>query len=413
MIRLDTYPEAQIASSMTPQRTSLTTPILCCLLHTGPLPASHQLEVWVGGVRQTAEQEGRPQVFSWQCGQNVEMTVQLLQQGRLRKAWRGWWQGDTTIAHTGTLAVQVFCAGTLQPAGLAPRSTSIPSAGTAVESDQRNGSHPPATPSALALPALLDPPVPFLPSLEDDAEDDLWGDSLQEVSANAPEAHAETMCEETATQKETDVGENWKKEVAPEEQGDEAEEPFGVQDGPRGTSMPVETTESSLMRPQISAPDGTMIAALAAAPVWSQDDHQQALDRLTTLLSTMPATTILVDLRQHRPAPRGRRGAVKSRPQQLGLSKDLLRARYGGRYWERGFLIQTTRRLDAARPLHWHRVVLQPEDPRGLGELVALLARGFSLVLLDGERSYAESARAAVLAELRQRVANLEEGPCS
>jgi hypothetical protein len=146
------------------------------------------------------------------------------------------------------------------------------------------------------------------------------------------------------------------------------------------------------------APAGTTIATFAALPVTSGAAHQEALDRLRALLASLPPTTILVDLRRH---PTRRRPA-RSAP--LGLSKDLLRTLYGGRYWDRGMFIQIARQ---------ERVVLNPEDPDGLGALVAALVRGWSLVILDGDPSYAESARATVRTALQERVANLHEGPCS
>ncbi len=153
------------------------------------------------------------------------------------------------------------------------------------------------------------------------------------------------------------------------------------------------------MLPSVSAPAGTTIATFAALPVTSEAAHQEALERLRALLALLPPSTILVDLRRHRPT---RRRTAGSAP--LGLSKDLLRTLYGGRYWDRGLFIQIARR---------ERVVLNPEDPDGLGALVAALARGWSLVILDGDPSYAESGRATVRTALQQRVANLREGPCS
>jgi hypothetical protein len=155
-----------------------------------------------------------------------------------------------------------------------------------------------------------------------------------------------------------------------------------------------------------------MIATLPANTVWSQAAHQEAEARLTTLLSTMPPNTILVDLRQHPATPRARRVGAKSGPQKLGLSKERLRTLYGGRYWDRGSLIQTSRRLESAHPARWCRAVINPDDREGVGALATALTQGFSLVILDGEMPYAESARAAVLAELRQRVANLTVGSC-
>lgn len=428
MIRLDTYPEAQIAMHMNPGSTTSTTPMLCCLLHTGPLPASHQVQVWVGGAQQIGEQEGMQQVFSWQCAQGSEMSVHLMQQHRPTKIWRGWWQGETTLVHTGTLAIQVFCAGVPQPARRTPPPAPVPAPVTPGVPDQHNGLYPQAVPAALTLPPLLDLPAPSLAPINAEPEDDLWSNPPQEEHPGA----AETI-EEEVSGNDTDQNlleeeeESWEDGALEEEETEDTEDenqenaglegehggPGEVQHGTTDGGVFPETTDVSTVLPQTCAPAGTMIATLPANPVWSQTAHQEAEARLATLLATMPPHTILVDLRQHSSAPRTRRMATKSGPQKQGLSKELLRMRYGGRYWDRGSVIQTSRRLESTRPARWRRVVMNPDDREGLGALVTALGQGFSLLVLDGEPSYAESARAAVLLELRQRVANLREGSCS
>ncbi|HEU5377143.1 MAG TPA: hypothetical protein VFV38_17060 [Ktedonobacteraceae bacterium] len=402
MFRLDTYPEEQLTAGIVPHASFSTPPLLCCLLHTGPLPASHQVQVWVGGVHQHAEQEGRQQVFSWHCAQGCEMCIHLLHQGRIAKAWRGWWQGEITLAHTGTLPIQVLCAGVLQPPGLTP-SPAMSSVPLDV-CDQHQGAHPQAVTTACALPTVPDA-ARVLPPTEGEHEDDLWATAPQE----APFSVAE-MLEGEETEGETDLN------LRDDGHGEE-----GMRAGERGEQEqreyagPAEGQEQSTTAappPALCvAPAGTRIATLPALPVWSASEHQDALDRLAALLSTMPPTTILVDLRQQRAAARSRR--CPDGQQKRGLSREVLRALYGGRYWDRGTAIQTTRRLHATRPMRWCRVVSNPDDREGLAALVTALERGFSLVLLDEEASSAHSARAAVLAELRQRVANLEEGSCS
>ncbi len=81
-LRLDTYPEAQMATQMLPQTPPSATPTLCCLLHTGPLPPSHQVEVWVEGTQQPAQQEGSQHVFSWTRTKDSEVRIHLKQQNR-------------------------------------------------------------------------------------------------------------------------------------------------------------------------------------------------------------------------------------------------------------------------------------------------------------------------------------------
>ncbi|HEU5378139.1 MAG TPA: hypothetical protein VFV38_22170 [Ktedonobacteraceae bacterium] len=411
--RLDTYPEAQIATLMNPQHASSTEPALCCLLHTGPLPTSHQVQVWVGGTQQIAEQEGPQEVFSWQCAQGVEMSIHLMHHDRLTKAWRGWWQGETTIAHMGTLAVQVYCAGVLQPAGLSPSSAPVPSSITSGASDQQNGTHPQAVSAALSWPTLLDTPARPLPATDAEPEDDLWSNPPSEASVRAAETSEQKMTEDETDQDLLEEEDDWKNSELEEEEDRENPEPARMQDGQAGADAPSGQRDDHAALPHPTAPAGTTIAALPANTAWSQAAHQEAQERLAALLSTMPPNTILVDLRQHSPTPRARRAAAKSGPQKLGLSKELLRTLYGGRYWDRGSAIQTSRRLVSTHPARWCHVVINPDDREGLGELVTALTQGFSLVVLDGETSYAESARAAVISALRQRVMNLHEGPCS
>lgn len=410
-LRLDTYPEAQIATQMIPQNPPMATPTLCCLLHTGPVPPAQQIEVWIEGTQQIPQQEGTQQVFSWTCARQSEMSIQLKQYRRLVKSWRGWWQGETTIAHTGTLQIQVFCAGVLQPAGL-PHTGAMPVGVAAKSADQHNGSHHDgiaavATWEAVTAPTSVAPSVTEGISAEDD---DLWGQACQEAFPGVTEEveavpHQEQeACEEPAGQ---DAMEADGKEI-PQEQ---------IVETPVATSMQRERQEHPTWETDaaaVAAPAGTMLASFPATTVWSQTAQQEQEERLTAVLATMPANTILVDLRQHTPPPR--RGLHSSKvygPQKLGLSKALLRNQYGGRYWDRGATIQTARHLLSTPPPTWGRVVTNPDDRDGLGTLITALTHGFSLVILDGEPKYAESVRAAVLAELRQHVANLTIGSCS
>lgn len=415
-LRLDSYPEAQIAAQMIPQNRPLATPTLCCLLHTGPLPPSQQVEVWIEGTQQPWQQEGTRQVFSWTCLQGNEMSVYLKQNGRLAKSWRGWWQGETTIAHTGTLQVLVYCAGVLQPAGL-PRATAVPvGAATLLEqsADQHNGSHHDGVAAVATWEAVIAPTGVALPVAEDAsvADDDLWEQARQKaLPGGAAEPEAVTSPEREA----------WEEAPDQEEAEEDGEETLQEQtaEAPVASSMRSahQVDESSTREADasiVATPVGTVLASFPATTVWSQAAHQEQEERLTAVLATMPANTILVDLRQHTPTPRhGLRSSKGSGPQKLGLSKELLRNQYGGRYWDRGATIQTARRLLTTPPPTWGRVVTNPDDPDGLGTLVMALTQGFSLVLLDGEPNYTESARAAVLTELHQRVANLTAGSCS
>ncbi len=409
-IRLDTYPEAQIAMQMLPQNPPSATPTLCCLLHTGPLPPSHQVEVWVEGTQQPAYQEGSQDVFSWTCTKGSEVRIHLKQHDRLVKSWRGWWLGETTIAHTGTLRVQVYCAGALQPAGL-PRAKAAPVEATALLSsstDQHNGTRHDGMAAVATWPAVttatqLSPSVTEGPS----ADDDLWEQARQDAhSGVVEEAEAVSPPEQ----------ETWEEAARQEAEERDREQIVEEPASPKMQPLPVEQEHPTLHADTsiAAAPVGTILASFPALIVWSQTAHQEQETRLTNLLAAMPAQTILVDLRPHTPTlRRSLRKSTVSGQQKLGLSKELLRNCYGGCYWDCGVTIQTVRRLVSMPPPTWDRVVTNPDDPDGLGTLVTALRQGFSLVVLDGETNYAASARAAVLTELRQRVANVIIGSCS
>lgn len=239
-------------------------------------------------------------------------------------------------------------------------------------------------------------------------EDDLWGQARQNsllgesAKTEAVPSPEHEAWEETSSLEDV--------EETPQEQIAEAPvTPRMQEDAKAHVSPQLEADAAS-----VAAPVGTILASFPVATVWSQGAHQEQETGLTALLATMPANTILVDLRQHTPTPRrGLRSSKVSGPQKLGLSKELLRNQYGARYWDRGATIQTARRLISTPPPTWGRVVTNPDDPDGLGTLITALIQGFSLVVLDGETKYVESARAAVLVELRQQVANLTIGSCS
>ena len=405
-LRLDTYPEAQMATQMLPQTPPSATPTLCCLLHTGPLPPSHQVEVWVEGTQQPAQQEGSQHVFSWTCTKDSEVRIHLKQQNRLVKSWRGWWLGETTIAHTGTLRVLVYCAGVLQLAGL-PRANAVPVEAEALlagSTDLHNGTHHDGMAAVATWPAVT-APVPLSPSVTEEPsadDDDLWEQARQDaLSGMVEDAEAVSPPEQ----------ETWE-EAEETDQEQTVEEPASpkMQPSPVEQELPTLPADTFLA----AAPVGTILASFSALIVWSQTAHQEQEMRLTELLATLPAQTILVDLRPHTPTlRRSLRRSNVSGPQKLGLSKELLRNCYGGRYWDRGATIQTARCLISTPPPTWGRVVTNPDDPDGLSTLVTALRQGFSLVVLDGETNYAASARAAVLTELRQRVANVTIGSCS
>jgi hypothetical protein len=385
--------------------------MLSCLLHSGVLPAQQSLRVVVGGKNQQAEREEHQDVFSWQCGIDMLMEIHLMQRGRALKAWRGWWKGETAIAHTGTLALHVFCAGTLQPTGLTTPPLAASPALLASAPEQQNGSLAALSPVMTASATTAVPEWPTLaeaeptnpplqhaspPRGELPQEDDLWSVAEADVAGEDYEEPEELKGEEEC------------EELEEEGEADE-EEDQGRQEADLVSDEPASV---------LSAPAGTTLAAARAELAWSVPEHERLLQCFAALLAALPANAIIVDLRWHAPTPRirhsasrlARPGHARSGPQTMGLSKAVLRTLYGARYWDRSALIQTAGRTEQG---HWVQRVTNPEFAEGLGALGAALARGFSLVILDSTASYPQSARFAVIAELRQRVANLTVGPCS
>ncbi len=406
MLRLDSYPAPDIAA----QTGSPAPSLLTCVLHSGVLPTQQSLTVWVGGRSQPCEQEDRQMVATWQCAAEVEMEIHLTHQGRTVKAWRGWWKGGATLVHTGTLPLHVFCAGQAQPA-LGATAPSAPSpaqvAGTyaqhnglalalpaseTVAAATAIGQWPPlaeAPPTASPLPPVSEPP-------EIMQEDDLWRRAEFNEEGEEPEQEEEFD--------EEDEGESDEEEEG--ERGEDTERKNREQDS---------SSEVEVPPAPIAAPAGTTVAAMHVCSAWSQAEHERLVERLGALLATLPANTILVDLRRQTPTPRSkpaRRAHPRASSPALGLTKEVLRALYGARYWDRGGMIPTSQRQAPGRPSHWYRVVSHAQS-EGLGELVAMLTRGFSLLLLDSIASYAQSERAAVLTELRQRVPTVTPGACS
>jgi hypothetical protein len=417
MIRFDSFPMGGQPTGAGPT----IPPTLSCLLHSGVLPPGHTLAVWVGGMPQQAESEDHLSVFSWQCGVEALMEIHLRQDGRIIRAWRGWWKGDTTLAHTGTLAIQVFCAGQPQPASLStPPLESASSLLLSTAPERLNGtvalaSAPASAPAPTEVwtwPKLSEGSLTPAPPAAPVRESDLWREEegTREETEEEADREVDDMQEEEGweepDEEATEDDEGW------EEEGEPA--PAVPEPGQAGQA-PLPTAPASPTS-VVSAPASTIVAALHAASVWSQSEHERVVRELADVLAGMPARTILVDLRRHTPTPRASRRAphvARVNRSGWGLTKDVLRTLYGARYWDRGALISTSRRPAPGKPVRWSMVVDHPESAEGLGALVTALKQGFSLLLLDSIATYAESSRAAVLAELRQRVANLEVGSCS
>ena len=370
--------------------------LLSCLLHSGVLGTQQHLSVWVGGVSLPLTQEGEQAVCSWQCAPEVEMEIRLHQHTRTIKAWRGWWRAGALV-QVGTLPLQVFLEGQAQPVASAAtlpvaEASPVPS----MTLDQRNGTSAlyasAAATAVVERPAALAPSPPALPPAEASGEEagDLW-----EVDLAAMRQAAAVTQEE-----EQDVP----------EQAAEREQPVAV---PPASPLATDTPSSAGTARETMG-IAPAIAAMAVRAAGSHAEQERMLEQLATLLASMSPKTILVDLRQHARTARvqpSRRATPRS-GSGLGLSKELLRGLYGARYWERGGRIPMTLHQVSARPARWHLVISDPQAP-GLQELLAQLAAGMSLVILESEITYAGSTRAAVIAFVREHCPHVTIGPCS
>lgn len=121
----------------------------------------------------------------------------------------------------------------------------------------------------------------------------------------------------------------------------------------------------------------------------------------------MSSKTILVDLRLH--------SRTKKKYQaQSGISKDQLRAAFGGKYWDRGWAIQTALRPASSEGnfSRWRPVVVDPDtQPDGIPSLIRHLQEGFSIIVMDSVAAYEESPRRGVIEELQKRLPGLVVGP--
>jgi hypothetical protein len=150
---------------------------------------------------------------------------------------------------------------------------------------------------------------------------------------------------------------------------------------------------------------GRRLAAFHAGPL----DLEKTLQSLKDLLASLPAKTLIVDVRpKERPK--------KKYQQQDGLSKQVLRSVFGAKYWDRAWAIAIVSQMippaDRSGFSTWRYVVDKPEShPDGIPALAQKLAEGYSMVVIDDRARYEESRRRAVIEELQQRIPALDVGP--
>jgi hypothetical protein len=391
-ISITNLPQRVQSDPITPEGT-----IVSVVLHAPRLPAHQHLEVTVNGVVQAGVAEGEQIAFSWQWKKATdEASINVFRRGALVHHWQGRWDECDVIVHQGLLPIQIFLNGkpvkarsgftssaTVATLSSAQDATSgnrhsaaivepehdTPGA-TIQANEQNNGAAPVVVQDLLVLPELLSGVMAPHSNHEE-------GEETVEESGTAPSDEGSA-----ARPDGTEGSEREEKLVR-----DEEPEPFARQD-----ARPA-TTERTAVWPRL-------------VPFHLNSLHEEeTVAELKALLARMPKT-ILVDLRHH---PRIARKTSEPRD----LSKERLRAVFGGIYWERGWAIQTQSCLDVVdRVPRLRQILVHPDqDPDGIPSLVKQLQAGYSLVVMDERASYAESPRRAVIEELHKRLPDVIVGP--
>ncbi len=346
------------------------------------------------------------------------------------KHWQGCWNERDAILSTGTLAVQVFFDGKPQPTlaaigGLTSAAT-LAAMQPSLEAVNGKGhqdvlckpgntlSAPDAQPDdreGIIVQDLLVLAEPRLSSTElqnyqektdDEVEDRVGGEAREEVEAEGEtEDEPDDEREDELENEIEDESDDEREGELGGEQDDEPDDEIVGSEAARKEA--IETQEDPQTVAQSVITVGMRIATFHA----NSQHSEETLDALKKLLATMPSKTVLIDLRQQSQSK-------KRRQEPGGLSKDRLRAVFGGTYWDRGWAIQTAYRSvpTSESPSGWRRVVIHPEShPDGILSLVRFLQEGYSMVVIDQMAAYAESPRRGVIEELHNRLPDLVVGP--
>ena len=419
-IRLDAIPITGLPQIMkTESEPELYATRVNCLLHSGQLLEHQCLEVRVNNVLQDGISEGNQTVFSWQFFNATDEVLIALHNRRMQtKHWRGCWNERDAILHTGTLPVQVAFNGKMQQV-----------AGTTID-DISFANLDDSMPPTDAANSNGHNEHLMLESGNSTDNRKSHGDEKQIRTADVQDllVIAEAKSSPVVTQQQTEIApaEDYDEEVEDEEfqreqerieneefeevEDEDLQEDEDVEDDGYEPSNDMEGDKSlSVQRkePQedeaTTTPVGKRVAAFHANPV----ALEQTLQALKDLVANMPPKTIIVDLREHN--RQSRRSLTSS-----ALSKELLRAVFGAKYWDRGWAIKTSVQftIGSDNPSRRLRaVIVNCNHPDGIPSLIKHYEEGYSFVLMDSRASYDESPRRTVINELRQRIPNLVVEP--
>jgi hypothetical protein len=359
MVRITALPAPAlpITSTERASASASTTSGIQCLLHSGRLAAEERLHVEVNGLPLIGVPEGEQWVFAWQLSlPSDEVRITKRRRGSVLKYWQGGWNGDDAIAGTGTLPVEVIWSGKPQPA------------------------------SKGASPSV--PPAEALSSSFEEARTQHNGRDAQDADHVLAFPLASASSALLETQEDVQVEEE-------EEELEAGTESSGV--------APLVLPEASSLAHHPALSTYQQVVAFYASPFLREQD--QTLLALKQLVAQMPPKTILVDLRER---PKSRKYTPG------GLSKEVLRAVFGAKYWDRGWAIPTTLHpVPSSRggPIpSWQAMLTTPFHPDGIPALVKFYQQGYSFILMDSRVPYEESARRAVIEALKEALPDLVVG---
>ena len=338
---------------------------LNCLLQASRLSLDQRLEVHVNDTIKRW-QDGCNHIFSWELQKEGEEIHMHLRNGTAEIAsWRGLWKGNAMF-HLGALPVHVFFNGVEQP--VAETASTVEEGGEEEEYME-----------------------------EEDDQDD------QQVDDLAPALEQGRLAEGQRSEPsplEEEVGTSRMKERGQAVHDEES--PLALPSAENTVEAIPQEIEAPYQGAQCQA-DSTLgkVAAFHAEP--SLAHH--TLQRLRSLLFTMPKKTVMIDLRE--------RSRARQREEYHPLSRAHLRDEFGGKYWDRSQSIKTVLRplpvSQYTKARRWERVVTDIDHPEGLSFLEKYLRAGYSMIFLDSMSGYEESTRHAVVTALQERIPHLEE----
>ncbi len=116
VIRLDAIPIMGLPQIVKSDPVEPASTKVNCVLHCEAFPTTQHLEVRVNGALQQQVEEGHQLVFCWQLATATdEVRIKLFKRGVLEQHWQGCWNERDALLSLGTLPVQVFFDGRLQP----------------------------------------------------------------------------------------------------------------------------------------------------------------------------------------------------------------------------------------------------------------------------------------------------------